>query len=126
MLTALGPLLVISAFALYMATNVWLGRFRSNPWEFFALALVGAGFSIARAVAVPSTATATVAALSVLGVGALYWFFYAFSMYEAREDRPRVGDTFPAFRLPSSDGEMYDSACARGKPQLLIFYRGSW
>jgi peroxiredoxin len=47
-------------------------------------------------------------------------------MYGDREDRPRVGDRFPAFRLPTSDGGVFDLAAGRGKRHLLIFYRGSW
>ena len=51
---------------------------------------------------------------------------FAYSMYAPREDRPRVGDRFPDFRLPSSDGAVFDLAAGRGKRHLLIFYRGSW
>jgi hypothetical protein len=126
MTAILGPLLVAGGFGLYMATNVWLGRFRRNPWEFFALSLAGAVFAVAHAAATPSRASAAAAAVSVVGVAALYWFWYSFSMYGAREDRPRVGDRFPAFRLPTSDGGAYDSAALRGTPRLYIFYRGSW
>jgi peroxiredoxin len=47
-------------------------------------------------------------------------------MYAGREDRPRVGDRFPEFRLPASDGVVFDLAAEHGKRHLLIFYRGSW
>ena len=126
MITVLGPLLVVAGFGLYMATNVWLGRFRSRPWEFFTVSALGAVLSVARAIAVPSGATAVAAAVALAGVVALYWFFFSFSMYDAREDRPRVGDPLPAFRLPTSDGGIYDSVASRGTRRLYIFYRGSW
>jgi peroxiredoxin len=51
------------------------------------------------------------------------WFSY--SMYGEREDRPRVGDRFPEFNLPASDGSRYAFAAADRKRRLLIFYRGS-
>jgi hypothetical protein len=36
-----GPLLVLSGFGLYMATNNLLGRFRRLPWEFVAVSALG-------------------------------------------------------------------------------------
>src|SRR5262249_51530371 len=53
------------------------------------------------------------------------WFFFGYSMYRAREDRPRVGERFPEFRLPTSEGGVFDLAAERGKQHLLIFYRGA-
>ncbi len=125
-MTLLGPALVVSGFALYMLTNVWFGRFRRLPWEFLAVSVLGVGVSVTRAFAVPSTPTAAAALVSLALLAFLVWFFFFFSMYDEREDRPRVGDLFPAFRLPASDGSLFDSASARGTRQLLIFYRGSW
>lgn len=122
----LGPALVIAGFAVYMITNVFLGRFRRLPWEFIALSTVGALISAASAVAAPSASTVGAAFVSGGLLAFLYWFFFSFSMYGPREDRPRVGDPFPTFRLPASDGSLYDSMAAAGKPRLLIFYRGSW
>src|SRR5262249_49460024 len=55
----------------------------------------------------------------------LVWFFFGYSMYGAREDRPRVGERFPEFRLPTSEGGVFDLAAERGKQHLLIFYRGA-
>jgi hypothetical protein len=122
----LGPAVVISGFAFYMITNVWLGRFRRMPWEFIGLSTLGAAVSVALAVVAPSTSAVLAALASTALLALLFWFFFSFSMYGTREDRPRVGDPFPAFRLPASDGSLYDSTSARGTRQLLIFYRGSW
>ncbi len=122
----LGPAVVISGFAFYMITNVWLGRFRRIPWEFIGLSTLGAVVSVALAFLEPSTSSVLAALVGTALLAFLFWFFFAFSMYAPREDRPRVGDPFPAFRLPASDGSLYDSASARGTRHLLIFYRGSW
>ena len=122
----LGPVLVVSGFGFYMITNVFLGRFRRMPWEFIALSTMGALVSTTLAFATPSSSTVAAAFVSAGLLAFLYWFFFSFSMYGEREDRPKVGDVFPTFRLPASDGSLYDSISARGKRRLLIFYRGSW
>lgn len=125
MLTLAGPILVITGFGLYMATNS-RGRFRRIPWEFLALSTLGAVLSLAQVLSHPGPGTI---AAALVGVGFLCfmgWLFFVKTMYGKREERPRVGDRFPDFRLPASDGGVYDFASARGKPRLLIFYRGSW
>ena len=119
-----GPLLVLSGFGLYLASNVWLGRFRRVPWEFLALSALGGVIAVARAIAFPSTPALAAALASVVLLGCL--FFFSFSMYAPREDRPRVGDRFPSFALPASDGSLYDSSTQRPRRRLYIFYRGSW
>ena len=121
-----GPLLVLSGFGIYMATNNLLGRFRRLPWEFLAVSALGVIVACWLALREDSAANIVVAAVSVTLFAFLVWFFFAYSMYAPREDRPRVGDRFPDFRLPSSDGAVFDLAAGRGKRHLLIFYRGSW
>ncbi len=121
-----GPLLVASGFGLYMGTNTLLGRFRRQPWEFIALSAIGVVVAIAIAIRSGGGANVAAAVVSVALGAALVWFFFFFSMYEPREDRPRVGERFPDFRLPTSEGGVFDFAAARGKRHLLIFYRGSW
>ena len=124
--TLLGPILVIAGFALYMIGNTQFARFRRMPWEFLAISAAGLLHSLGYFAAHPGVWTAVAAAVSSGLGGFLAWFFFIFSMYESREDRPRVGDRFPDFSLPTSDGGVFDFATARGKRHLLIFYRGSW
>src|SRR5438552_160120 len=73
-----------------------------------------------------SAANVVAAAVSVTLFAFLVWYFFAYSMYAPRGDRPRVGARFPDFRLPSCDGAVFELAAGRGKRHLLIFYRGSW
>ncbi len=120
-----GPILVLAGFGLYMGSTR-LGRFRRVPWEFLAVSALGVAISATHAVAVPSASSTAGAIASAVLFAGLLWFFFSFSMYGPREDRPRVGDLFPSFRLPASDGALFDSRSARGKRLLLIFYRGSW
>jgi hypothetical protein len=124
--TLLGPVLVIAGFALYMASNTQLGRFRRMPWEFLAVSAAGVLHALGYFATHPTASTATAAVISVALGGFLGWFFFSFSIYGTREDRPRVGDRFPDFILPASDGGVFDFAAARGRRHLLIFFRGSW
>jgi hypothetical protein len=124
--TVLGPILVIAGFALYMTTNTQLGRFRRMPWGFLAVTASGVLHSLGYFVTHPALSTGIAAAISLALGGVLGWFFFVFSMYGPREDRPRVGERFPHFVLPASDGGVFDWAAARGRRHLLIFYRGSW
>jgi len=126
MLTLIGPLLVLSGFGLYMASNTLLGRFRRVPWEFLAVSAVGVIAALILAARGPGMAATVGAAASVVLFALLLWFFFGYSMYAAREDRPRVGDRFPQFSLPTSDGAVFDLASEHGKRHLLLFYRGSW
>jgi hypothetical protein len=126
MVASIGPLLVIAGFVLYMITNTKLGRFRRIPWEFLAVSAAGVLHSIGYLAAHPGMGSAIAATVSVALGGFLAWFFFVFSMYGPREDRPRIGERFPDFVLPASDGGIFDFAAARGKRHLLIFYRGTW
>jgi hypothetical protein len=87
---------------------------------------MGTLISAALALATPSPSTLVAAFVSGGLLAFLYWFFFSYSMYGAREDRPRVGEPFPPFLLPASDGALYDSISEGGTRRLLIFYRGSW
>ena len=126
MTALIGPVLVLSGFGLYMATNTLLGRFRRMPWEFLAVSAFGVLVGVGLAIRSGSTADTIGAVVSVALGAFLVWFFFRFSMYASREDRPRVGDRFPEFRLPTSEGGVFDFGAVRGKRHLLIFYRGSW
>src|SRR5262245_8081995 len=125
MVTLLGPVLVLAGFGLYLVTTS-RGRFRRVPWEFLAVSGLGFLLSLTRVLAGPTAGTIAAVLASGIGLSFMGWLFFVKSMYGKREDRPRVGDRFPDFRLPSSDGEVYDFALVRGKRHLLIFYRGSW
>jgi hypothetical protein len=126
MTALLGPLLVLAGFALYFVTSTRLGRFRRIPWEWLAVSGLGAAIAVGNALAHGGALGWASALTSLALLGFLLWFFFGFTMYGPREDRPRVGDPFPAFRLPASDGSLFDLAEHRGKRILLIFYRGSW
>jgi len=126
MAVLIGPLLVLSGFGLYMGSNTLLGRFRRIPWEFLALSALGVAAAVAIALYRGGIGSVIAAVVSAALFAFLVWFFFGYSMYGTREDRPRVGERFPEFRLPTSDGGVFDLAAERGRQHLLIFYRGSW
>jgi hypothetical protein len=126
MAAVLPPLIAAGSFGLYFLTSLRLARYRRVPWEFLAAIAACAGLGVYLWWRAPGIGTAVGALLSVGILAFACWFLFSFTMYGPREDRPRVGDVFPTFRLPASDGSLYDSIAGNGKPRLLIFYRGSW
>jgi hypothetical protein len=126
MATLVGPVLVLSGFGLYVASNTLLARFRRTPWEWLGVSALGVVVAATLALREGGTANAVAAVSSAVLFAFLVWFFFGYSMYGVREDRPRVGDRFPDFRLPTSEGAVFDLGAERGKRHLLIFYRGSW
>ena len=126
MITLLGPLLAAGGFGLYFLSSSRLARYRRRPWEFVAIVAAGAVLGAYRLAAAPSAATATAAAVAVGILVFASWFFFSFTMYGMREDRPRVGERFPDFTLPTSDGRTFRLADARGRRLLLVCYCGIW
>lgn len=126
MAVLLPPLIALGAFGLYFLTTFRLARYRRQPWEFVAVIAAGAALGVYQLVRAPGIGSAIGAGLSVGTLGFASWFLFSFSMYGRREDRPRVGDRFPDFTLPASDGSSFSLAGARGRRLLVLCYRGDW
>src|SRR5262245_56389089 len=126
MLVLLPPVVAAAALGLYFLTTFRLAAYRRVPWEWLAVMLAATSFAVARAVREPGAATIVAAAVTWALVVFAAWFLFSFTMYGAREDRPRVGEQFPDFTLPASDGTTFHLAGARGRRLLLVFYRGAW
>ena len=121
------PLVAALAFALYFALPLLrLPLYRRIPWELLAVTAAAAAFALYQLARAPGITTVVAAALSLGILGFAVWFFFSFSMYGAREDRPRVGDRFPDFTLPASDGSTFRLADACGRRLLILCYRGDW
>ena len=126
MAALLPPLVAAGAFGLYFLTSFRLARYRRVPWEFLAVMAAGAGLGIYQLLTAPGAGTAIGAALAAGILAFACWFLFSFSMYRPREDRPRVGERFPDFTLPASDGSTFRLADARGRRLLVLCYRGDW
>ena len=125
-LAVLPPLIAAGALGAYFLTTFRLARYRRAPWEFLAVMTAAAIAAVYEATHTPGVATAIGAAVTVGIVVFACWFLFSFTMYPAREDRPRVGDPFPDFTLPTSDGATFSLAAARGRRLLVVCYRGGW
>jgi cytochrome oxidase Cu insertion factor (SCO1/SenC/PrrC family) len=125
-LDALAPLVALGALAGYFGLAFSHTYKRAVPRALLAGVGVCALFALARLVAAPGLGTAAGAAVAVALAGFAGWFFLYYSRYGAREDRPAIGDPFPDFALPTSTGGTFALAAQRGKPVLLVLYRGSW
>jgi len=126
MVAVLPPLIAAGGFGLYFLTSFRLARYRRTPWEFLAIIAAGAGLGVHLVWRAPGIGTALSALLSVGILGFACWFLFSFSMYGPREDRPHVGERFPDFTLPASDGSAFSLAEARGRRLLVLCYRGDW
>jgi hypothetical protein len=126
MRTVVAPLLAVAGIALYFAVTTRFAVWREVPWEFLALSAAGAVLGVRRLVRRPGAGTAAAALVAVLVAGFFAADVFWLSRFGMREDRPRVGDAFPDFRLPTSTGGTYGLADARGKKLLVLCYRGDW
>lgn len=62
--------------------------------------------------------------LSLIGTLAyLYWYSY---LERAATSTLRVGETLPTFTLLDTGGNPVSIESLRGKPVLMVFYRGNW
>jgi len=121
------PLVALLGLALYfvpvaLERAVW----RRIPWESLAPVALGAAASVGLVVQEPSAARAAGAVVSLALLAFAAWFFFRFSTYGPREDRPRVGERFPDFALADSTGGTFRLADARGRRLLVMLYRGYW
>src|SRR5262249_24480918 len=116
------------AFAGYFVPFVVFRRpfYRRVAWEFLAVISGATALALVQATRAPAFATAIAAALCAGVLAFAAWFFVSFSMYHPREDRPAVGDRFPDFTLPTSEGGTFSLAGAYGRRLLVLCYRGDW
>ena len=126
MLDLLAPLVAFAALAGYFGLAFSHTYKRAVPRALLALVAACAVVALARLAAVPGPLTAAGAAVALGLAGFAGWFFLYYSRYGAREDRPAIGDPFPDFALPTSTGGTFALAAQRGRPVLLVLYRGSW
>ena len=128
MLTFVLPLVAALAFAGYFLPFIVFRRplYRRVPWEFLAVIAGATAFALVQATRAPALGTAIAAALCAGVLAFAAWFFVSFSMYRPREDRPAVGERFPDFTLPTSEGATFSLAAAQGRRLLVLCYRGDW
>jgi hypothetical protein len=125
-LDALAPLVAFAALGGYFGLAFSHTYKRAVPRTLLALVAACALFAAGRLFTAPDLGAAVGAVVTLALAGFAGWFFLYYSRYGAREDRPAIGDPFPDFTLPTSTGGTFALAAQRGKPVLLVLYRGSW
>src|SRR4029453_4880820 len=121
------PLVAAGALSVYFALPLLrIPQRRRIPWAFLVVGVGAAVIAPYRVARAPGVATAVAAATTIAILGFATWFFFVFSMYRRREERPAVGERFPDFALPASDGSTFRPADARGRRPLVLCYRGDW
>lgn len=126
MMTFAGPLLAIAGFVAYFAVALRFRVYRRIPWLFLGVTAAGAAIGLLEAVRRPGAGTAIAALVAIAVLAFASWYLFSYSMFARREDRPRVGDEFPDFTLPSSSGEPFRLRETRGQARVIILYRGDW
>ena len=122
----LAPLLAVGGAAAYVLLTLKLGLYWRVPWPFLAVILAGAALGVATLVRRPGVGSGVSAVVSGGVLVLALWWVFSFSMFGPREDRPRVGDAFPDFALPSAGGGTFALSERAGRRHLLMLYRGDW
>jgi hypothetical protein len=120
----------MTLLALGVAHFYWTlrrGTYRRIPFELFAF--VGASVLVGFLAAIerPGVLTAGLFVAELLGLVLLVWYVAVGARFPRGEVSVKVGDPFPQFRLPDSEGREFDSSSLAGKSTALyLFYRGDW
>jgi hypothetical protein len=100
---------------------------RDRPWPFEAAC---AGFALASLLVAGASRRvgAALASLLALGTVALFGSYVHVLSYRLPPPPPElaVGQPAPPFELPDENGRPLALASLRGRPALLVFYRGFW
>lgn len=112
-------LVTLTGLGLYFLATFRFAYYRRVPWPFLAVAAAGPVIGLRMGSIVGFLTSAA------LFAGAC-WFFFSYSVYRPRENRPRVGERFPDFRLPTSEGGTFGLTDVAGRRLMLLFYRGAW
>ena len=125
MVAILAPLLTIAGFVGYLVATIQFAWFQRTPWLFLGVMLLGVALGVRAVWRHPRIWTGLSAALSVAVFAFACFFLFWATMHGPREDRPRVGETFPDFALQTSTGETFQLASS-DRRHLIVLYRGDW
>ena len=103
------------------------GIYRRVPLEHYALMGTSTGLALYAVVRDPSWVSITVLCLSLSGLSLLVWYIHFEAVFPRGGIRLKVGQRFPKFTLPDSEGGIFDSHRLAGdQSALYLFYRGHW
>jgi len=124
---------IFSYFLVLFRFGAWLPEVRNSALPNWALIVAGLAFSAVgarRALAAPGAARGRwlgvlLAAVNVALAAAFAWLLYVVTAVPPVAG-PALGSPAPDFALVDQHGHTVRLADFRGKPLLLVFYRGHW
>ncbi len=100
-----------------------VARTSHNLYGLLVAAAIGTSFSLI----VPSSSSVPFVLSLLVGVGggSLYIFWYS-RLGRPENDQLVVGQSLPRFTVMDADGKAIASDTFKGRPLLLLFFRGNW
>ncbi len=103
------------------------GIYRRVPLEHYALMGAATGLALYAVLSSTSWISIFVLCLSILSLTLLAWYVHFGAVFPRSQIRLELGQRFPNFALPDSEGGTFDSDAMVGKQSVLfLFYRGHW
>jgi hypothetical protein len=124
---ALAAIMLLAAGIAVFWVTLRAGVYRRVPYELYLLLSFALGVGLYAWIRDPSWLKAPPFIIAGLGLGILLWYTHFGSAFPRSELGIEVGDRFPVFSLPDSNGETVASRDLIGKSSALyLFYRGDW
>ena len=131
-LAALGLVLGVSGVVSYFVVTIRFGArlpgLRNDPlamWLVVAAGVALSGTAVARSRPGRRLGVSILAGLNVTLAAAFAWFLYGIAAVPPAHG-PELGVAAPDFALPDQTGTVVRLGDFRGRPLLLVFYRGHW
>ena len=131
-LDLLGALIAVGLPAVFFAYAIMNLLIKNMPRVTTSMKLITLGTAVGTTLAIYGSMTAenvTTLTLVYALTGFCGWVaydqWYAY-MGSGKNNKLRVGGELPLFELEDEDAKKVSSESFRGKPTLLIFYRGNW
>jgi hypothetical protein len=126
-MVAIAALLLLASGLFVFFWTVRRGVYRRYPYELFVLAGASALVGLFAALESPGPVSVALAAVEGIALALLVAYVVKGARFSRGDVAVKVGDRFPAFRLPDSEGGAFESASMVGKSAALyLFYRGDW
>jgi len=123
----IGPLVTVVGFVSYFGFFARFPALRDFPWLTLPLVLAGVAGSAVAVRRRRSVGSIAGALFSASCAGFLFVYVFVLTNQLPPPDTVvAVGAEAPAFSLPDQDGSLVRLDDLRGRPVVLVFYRGFW
>ena len=121
--------LTVASAALWWVTLRLFGIYRRVPVENYFILTGAAGIGLYALIQKPTIWNGAAFALPALSLGLAAWYLNltAAARFPRNKLRLKLGDRFPRFSLPDSQGRPFRSESLESvSSALYLFYRGDW